>query len=89
MQSPLQASLLQLMLSELNEVVEQRQTLLLRLEMLQQKRKEQLKSYRIAHSGRQMLTDIFNQQRNAYEQKQLRTQQKLIDDIFAARSHRN
>jgi hypothetical protein len=89
MQRPLQAQLLQLMLSELNEVVEERQTLLLSLDILQQKRKEQLNSYRIAHSERQMLTDIFTQQRNAYEQKQLRAQQKMIDDIFAARSYRN
>jgi flagellar biosynthesis chaperone FliJ len=89
MQRPLPASFLQLMLGELNEDVAQRQTLLLRIEILQQKRKVQLKSYRTAHSGRQMLTDIFTQQRNAYEQKQLRTQQRLIDDIFAVRSHRN
>jgi hypothetical protein len=87
LQRPLQANLLQLMLFELNKVAEERQMLLRSLEILQQKRKEQLESYRIAHSGRQTLTDIFTQQRNAYEQKQLRTQQKLIDDIFAARSH--
>jgi flagellar biosynthesis chaperone FliJ len=89
MQRPLQANLLQLLLSELNEAVEERQTLLLNLEMLQQKRKERLKAYRVAHSGRRMLTDIFTQQRNTYEQKQLRTQQKLLDDIFAARSQQN
>jgi hypothetical protein len=33
-----------------------------------------------------MLTDMFTQQRNAYEQKQMRAEQKLLDDIFAARS---
>lgn len=87
LQQPLQANLLQLMLCELNKDAEERQMLLRSLEILQQKRKEQLESYRIAHSKRQTLTDIFTEQRNAYEQKQLRTQQKLIDDIFAARSH--
>jgi flagellar export protein FliJ len=89
MQSPLEAYHLQLMLSEVHATVEERANLLLTLEVLQQKREEQLNSYRIAHSGRQMLTDIFTQQRNAHEQKQLRTQQKLLDDIFAARSQQN
>jgi flagellar biosynthesis chaperone FliJ len=89
MRHPLQANLLQLMLSELSEAIEEKQTLLLNLEVLQQRRKEQLKSYRVAHGGRQMLTDIFTQQKNAYEQRQLRAQQKMLDDIFAARSQQN
>lgn len=89
MQRSLQANLLQLMLSELNETVEERQDLLLKLEVLQQKRKVQLESYRTAHSGRRMLTDILTQQRNAYEQKQMRAQQKFLDDVFAARAQRD
>lgn len=89
MQRPLQANFLQFRLTEMNEAVQERLNLLRTLEVLQQKRKEQLESYRIAHRGRQMLTDIFTQQRNAYQQKQLRSQQKLLDDIFAARSQRN
>lgn len=86
MRRTLQANLLQLMLSELNEAVEERQALLRNLDVLQKKQIEQLRSYRIAHNGRQMLTDMFTQQRNAYEQKQMRAEQKLLDDIFAARS---
>ncbi len=89
MQRPMQAILLQLMLNEVNDAVEERLNLLLNLEVLQQQRKVRLDSYREAHSGRQMLTDIFTQQRNAYEQKQLRTQQKFLDDIFATRSQKS
>jgi flagellar FliJ protein len=85
MRRTLQANLLQLTLSELNEAVEERQALLRNLDV-QKKQIEQLRSYRIAHNGRQMLTDMFTQQRNAYEQKQMRAEQKLLDDIFAARS---
>jgi hypothetical protein len=86
MQRSLQASLLQLMLSEVNENIVERQDLLLKLEVLQQKRRVQLETYRTAHSGRRMLTDILTQQRNAYEQKQMRAQQKFLDDVFVARS---
>jgi flagellar FliJ protein len=86
MRRTLQANLLQLTLSELNEAVEERQALLRNLDVLQKKQIEQLRSYRISHNGRQMLTDMFTQQRNAYEQKQMRAEQKLLDDIFAARS---
>jgi flagellar FliJ protein len=89
MQGMLKASVLQLMLSELNEAVEERKVLLLNLEILQRKHKEQLKSYRVAHNRRQMLTDMLTQQRTAYEQKQLRADQKLLDDIFSARSQQN
>lgn len=89
MQRPVQANSLQLMLDEVNDAIEERLNCLLALEVLQQERKVRLNSYRDAHSGRQMLTDIFTQQQNAHEQKQSRTQQKFLDDIFAARSQKS
>ena len=55
---------------------------------LQLQRDTQMKVYRNAHSGRQMLTDLLAQLKSAYEQDQVRIQQKRLDDIIASRWQR-
>lgn len=80
------ANLMQVMLAELQVLVEARLNLSLNLEVLQQQRKAQMRAYQAAHSGRQMLTEMLKQRRDAYELKQARTLQRQLDDVFAARS---
>lgn len=53
---------------------------------LEQHRRAQMKSYEIAHRDRQMLSDMSAEQRDAYELNQSRSEQKVLDDIFASRS---
>jgi len=87
MKNSLEAKQMQLSLNEINAAVEWRRELLLMLEEMQQRKKEQMKQYRAAVRGRLMLTEMRAQQRKEYEQKQERTQQKFLDDIFASRKY--
>lgn len=86
MQRMVHANLMQAMLAELEILVEARMSLSLTLEVLQQQRKAQMRTYQAAHSGRQMLTEMLTQRRDAYELKQACTLQRQLDDVFAARS---
>jgi flagellar export protein FliJ len=58
------------------------------LQELERARNQQMKVYQSAHRGREMLTDIRTQQKDAYERERLREEQKRLDDIFMARRHR-
>lgn len=89
LQQAIPANRLQLMDMEITAVTEARQDLRETLETLRQRRDAQMKLYKAAHSGRQMLTDLEKQQRGLYEQEQVRIQQKLLDDIAATRWRRN
>jgi flagellar export protein FliJ len=80
---------LQNMQAEMEAAVEARQTLLDMLETLKAQRDLQMKLYQEAHNARQMLTDLEEEHRAEYEQEQTRAQQKRLDDLFAARAHRN
>jgi flagellar export protein FliJ len=59
------------------------------LQGLEQLRQEQVKVYHAAHRDRETLTNMSDEQRGLYEQEQVRTQQKTLDDIFIARHHRS
>jgi flagellar export protein FliJ len=74
--------------AEIRAGVEAKLTLLEAVRTLQQHRDAQMKIYQAAHNARRMLTDLEEQQRTEYEHQETRTQQKRIDDIFAARAQR-
>ena len=83
------ANNLRSMQTEIDAAVEAKRTLLEALATLRSQRDAQLKLYSTAHSGRQMITDLLNQQKSAYEHDQNRIQQKRLDDIMASRWQRS
>lgn len=89
MQQPIPAGQLHSLLWEVQGKVEQKKTLLQDLHRLEQERDQQMKVYQQAHRNREMLTDMFHEQRAEYEQESARSEQKQLDDIFIARRHRS
>ena len=85
---PVPASHLHTMLADAQAAVEKKKTILHALHTLEQQRDQQMKIYQAAHRDREMLTDMQDQQLNAYQQEQSRAQQKNLDDIFIARRQR-
>jgi flagellar export protein FliJ len=88
LQQTMQANRLQTMQVEINAAAEAKQILANTLHTLLHQRDAQMKLYRTAHSGRQMLTDLLDQKKNAYEHERMRVQQKRLDDIIASRWQR-
>lgn len=89
LEQSIQASRLQAMQVEINAAVEAKQVLADTLQTLRRQRDERMKIYKTAHTGRQMLTDLRDQKKSAYEQEQVRAQQKMLDLIMAARWQRS
>jgi flagellar export protein FliJ len=89
MLKPIAASQLQGVLSAIEAAKESRKQLVASLEPLEQRRREQTKVYQAAHRDRQMLSDMEERARAAYEQEYTRKEQKFLDDVFAARAQRN
>lgn len=88
LQNSIRANRLQTMQLEINAAVEAKQILSETMQTLKHQRDAQMKIYKAAHNGRQMLTDLMAQKKGMYEQEQTRLQQKAIDDIVAARWQR-
>lgn len=88
MRQPMAAVHMQSMLENTASAEASRMTLLQQLEVLEQARAEQMRRYHAAHRDRETLTEMLNQQREAYELEQVRMEQKQLDDIFVARRHR-
>jgi len=63
--------------------------LLEQLQTLLEDRNRQMKLYQAARRDHEALTDMLQKQRDSYEQEQTRKAQKLLDDIYIARRHRN
>jgi flagellar FliJ protein len=59
-----------------------------RITKLEQLKERQLKVYEAARRDREMLTDMKEVKRNAYESEQARSEQKRLDDNFIARRGR-
>jgi flagellar export protein FliJ len=57
-----------------------------RLRQLEIQRIKQLAIYQTAHQDRQILSELREQQRRAYQLDQRRQEQKTLDDLFLARS---
>lgn len=71
--------------AEISAAIEAKQTLLETLQDLNLQRVNQMKVYQAAHTDCQALTDLRTQQKNLYEQEEMRREQKQLDDIFASR----
>lgn len=89
MQQPVPALQLHSVLNDVNAAVEQKKTLVETLRTLEQQRDQQVRVYQAAHRGRQMLSDMVDRQRDAYDLERSKTQQKFLDDIFGARHQRS
>lgn len=83
------ANRLHTMQAEMNAAAEAKQIMLESLQTLKRQRDAQMKIYRSAHTGRQMITDLFNQKKSAFEQEQLRIEQKMVDSVVTARWQRS
>jgi flagellar export protein FliJ len=79
------ATCLQAKQAEISAAIEAKETLLETLQALNLQRVNQLKAYQAAHKDCQALTDLRAQQKNLYEQEEMRRQQKQLDDIFVSR----
>src|SRR5579862_26612 len=88
LQTPTPALYLQGMQEKMTEAIQAKQNLSASLHILKNERERQMRLYQAAHRSREILTDLSTQQRNTWEQRQLRAQQKSLDDIFAARAQR-
>lgn len=80
-----QANELRGMQDEMNAAADARQILLETLATLKKQKEEQMAIYRAARVNRRMLTDLEEQQRETWEQEQVRADQKRLDDVFTAR----
>jgi flagellar export protein FliJ len=88
LQSWIQAFQLKDLQNEISAAVDARQVQLETLATLKSQGDEQMKVYQAARVNRRMLTDLQKQQREAWEQSQLRMEQKRTDDLFASRAQR-
>ena len=59
-----------------------------RLQQLEIQRIKQLAIYQTAHQDRQILSELRDRQRDANQSEQRRQEQKMLDDLFLARSRR-
>lgn len=89
LQQPLAAAHLQIILSEMNAATETRKALRASLDALDREREVQTAKYQAAHRDRQMLSDMFTRQKDAYERERVRADQKFLDDLFASRAQRS
>lgn len=85
LQQPISAHHLHLLLQQAQGAGEKKESLFQDLQVLEQKRDEQIVRYQAAHRDRETLTDLSDKQRDIYDQEQLRAQQRSLDDIFIAR----
>jgi flagellar FliJ protein len=74
---------------EIKELKQNRKILEEKIGKLEQLRDQQLKIYEKARRNREMLTDMREEKRNAYDLDIARLEQKTLDDIFISRRGRN
>jgi flagellar FliJ protein len=89
LRQPVPAGYLHGLLWEAQLAEVRRKALLSTLQVLEQQRDKQMKVYQTAHRNHETLISMKRDQRNVYEQQQVRMQQKSLDDIFMARRHRS
>lgn len=88
MLQPVPALHIQTMLNAIDSMTDRRKALAVSLDAVEQDRERQAQKYQVAHRDRQMLTDMRERYHDAYEQEHDRAQQKMLDDLFAARAQR-
>jgi flagellar export protein FliJ len=74
---------------EVEELKQNRKNLEEQIVKLEQLRDRQLAAYEKARQNREMLTDMHEEQRSAYESGLARLEQKAVDDNFNARRGRH
>jgi flagellar export protein FliJ len=89
LEQPVSAAHLQSMVSEIDALADRKKALVGSLALLERQRQQRMQAYQAAHRDRRMLSEMANRQRDAYEQERGRREQKFVDDVFAARAHRN
>jgi flagellar export protein FliJ len=89
LQKHIHARELQTLLSEIDAGIAAKKELLNSLAALEQERDKRMKAYQSAHADRQTLSDMQTQQRAEFDQEQVRSQQKFLDEIFSSRASRN
>jgi flagellar FliJ protein len=70
---------------EVQELKQNRKDLLERIYKLEQLRDKQLAIYQAARRNREMLTDMREEKRSAYDSDMARSEQKILDDNYMAR----
>jgi flagellar export protein FliJ len=88
MKRAIPAAQVQDMLREAESAIEKKKQLEAMLQGLERQRDERMKAWQAAHRKRQMLSDMETRQLDAYEQEQVRAQQKQLDDLFGSRHQR-
>lgn len=66
-----------------------RERLKLKLQEVETRKQQQLKSYRTARQGREVLEKIRDRQRAEYERAKTQREQAWVDDMFLARFRRD
>jgi len=89
MKRPIPASQVRMLVWAKQAAVEKKTVLDRDCKILEQQRDRQLKIYQAAYSNCETLSSLRDSQRDKYEQEKVRTHQKRIDDIFAARRQRS
>jgi flagellar FliJ protein len=74
---------------QLEELKQNKNNLEEKMAKLEQLREQQVKIYEKARRNREMLTDMRDEKRSAYESDMSRLEQKTLDDVFISRRGRN
>jgi flagellar FliJ protein len=80
---------LQAFYGEVKELKQNRKDIEEQISRLEQLRDKQLEIYKKARQNREMLTDMREDKRSAYESDVARLDQKVLDDLFISRRGRN
>jgi flagellar export protein FliJ len=73
---------------QIKDMMQSRKELETQLEKLEQLRDTQLKVYEAARRDREILTEMREERRGAYESEMARREQKILDDNYLARRGR-
>jgi flagellar FliJ protein len=88
LREPMRAGELHATFEGIQAAARAKSALLVSLQGLEQQRLKQMKVYQAAHRDHETMINMRNEQRDAFEVEQARSQQKYLDDIFMARRHR-
>ena len=88
LQKSMEAFRLKNLQDEMNAAVQTKQILFETLATLRSQREAQFRLYQAARVNRRTLTDLQIHQQSAWEQEQVRVEQKQLDDIFSSRMQR-
>jgi flagellar export protein FliJ len=87
-EQPFMAAELQTMLHDIDALNGRKSALAESLAALDKERAIQTGKYQAAHRDRQVLSEMSARRKDAYEQQRVLAQQKMLDDLFAARAQR-